>query len=96
VVYKHLDKLQYGVIHQIFYVEQQNRYLLKIQPLENTNYDSLTIGSKVFTNEHIIFGGLSKQKVHFVSAADILEKACCYKGDATCYFARYPNFYESS
>ena len=96
MVYKHLDNIQYGVIQKIFYIEQEKNYLLKIQPFNRSNYDSLEIGSKVFVNEHIIFGTLSNHKTHLVSSKNVSEKACFYETNETCYFARYPNFYESS
>ena len=96
VIYKHHGKVQYGIIQKIFYVEESRSYLLKIQPLENINYDSLKIGTKVFVNERIIFGTLSDREVHLTSSKNVIEKACFYENNGACYFARYPNFYESS
>ncbi len=96
MVYKHFDKIQYGVIQKIFYVEQQNSYLLKMQPLDDGTYDSLKIGSKVFINEHVIFGTLSNNEIHLIKLNNIIEKACFYESNEICYFARYPNLYESS
>jgi hypothetical protein len=88
--------VHYAVIHKIFYIEQRESYLLKIQPLQNINYDSLKIGSKVFVNEHVIFGILSDNKIDLISSENVIEKACFYDNSEICYFARYPNFYESS
>lgn len=96
VVYEHFDQIQYGCIQKIYFIEPQNNYLLKIKPLDNIIYDSLTIGSKIFVNEHIIFGTLSPNQIHLVSVNNIIEKGCFYETNETCYFARYPNMHESS
>jgi hypothetical protein len=88
--------MQYGVIQKIFYIEQPKSYLSKIQPLDNITYDSLKIVSQVFANGHVIFGSLSKHKVHLISAENIIEKACFYETNEICYFGRYPYPYESS
>lgn len=96
MVYKYFNKIQYGIIQKIFSVEQDKSYLLKIQPLDNINYDSLKIGDKIFVNEYVVFGTLSKNQFHFISSENVIEKACVYETIDTCYFARYPNLYESS
>lgn len=96
IVYKHLNQVHYGVIHKIFAIRKNNIYLLKMQPMKNINYDTLTIHSKTFINEHIIFGNLADQEVHLISLENVIEKACFYSNGDISYFARYPNFYESS
>jgi hypothetical protein len=57
---------------------------------------SLKMGSKLFINEHVVFGILLKNEVHLMSLENIIEKTCFYNDNETCYFARYPNFYDSS
>jgi len=69
---------------------------LKIHPLRNTNYDSLTFKNKTFTNKHIIYGDLSNDTFDFVHVTDVIEKGCFYQNNDVCYFARFPNLYESS
>ncbi|CAF2233614.1 unnamed protein product [Rotaria magnacalcarata] len=96
VVYQYRNEIQYGIIQKIFYIEQRDFYLLKLRPLQNINYDTLKIGSQVYVNKHVIFGDLSKNEMHLISSKNVIEKACFYNSNETCYFARDPNFYESS
>lgn len=46
-------------INKIFYVEQHKHNFLKVQPLENSNYDTSNICEKMFVNQNIIFGTFS-------------------------------------
>ena len=88
--------INYGYIDNIFFVESQNLYLLKIRSLQNTYYDTLTFKSKRYINRHIIHGDFSQEIFHMVSAGSVIEKGCLYEGADVSYFARFPNLYESS
>lgn len=96
VVYKHKNIIKYGVIENIFYVEKQNSYILKIHPLQNTYFDCLTFNGKIFINEYIIYGDMSHNSFDFIYATEVIEKGCFYESEQICYFARFPNLYESS
>lgn len=96
IVYSREGSTRVGIVENIFYIEPQGLNILKIRPLINTHYDSLSIQSETFFNEHIIFGNLSSHETHFISPETIIEKACFYKNDSVCFVARFPNFYESS
>lgn len=96
VVYKHQSATKYGTIHNIFYVESHDVHVLKLRVLEDTHFDTLTFNSKIFVNENVIYGHLSKDTFHYVLAEDVIEKGCLYENEDVCYFARFPNLYESS
>jgi hypothetical protein len=96
VVYTHQNITRYGIIENIFSVEQQDLHLLKIRSLQNTYYDTITFNSKTFVNEHIIYGDISNDVFDFIPVTNVIEKGCFYESDTTCYFARFPNLYESS
>jgi hypothetical protein len=88
--------MKYGTIQNIFYVEAEHIYILKIHPLQNTHYDSLTFNNKSFVNEYIIYGNTSHDTFDFIRATNVIEKGCFYENKDICYFARFPNLYESS
>lgn len=96
VAYKHQNIVKYGIIENIFHIEQQNLYVLKIRFLQDTYYDNVTFNSKTFVNEHIIYGHISNDAFDFTYVTNIIEKGCFYESSKTCYFARFPNLYESS
>ncbi|CAF2089774.1 unnamed protein product [Rotaria magnacalcarata] len=96
VVYQYQNIVKYGIIEDIFYGEQQDLYLLKIRSLQDTYYDTITFKSKTFVNEHIIYGNISHDVFDFIDARNVIEKCSFYENDKVCYFARFPNLYESS
>jgi hypothetical protein len=96
VVYEYEKTEKYGIIQNIFYIAEQHLYVLKIHPLQNTRYDSLTINNRTFSNKHIIYGDMSHNTCGFIHATSVIEKGCFYENKDTCYFARFPNLYESS
>ena len=68
-----------------------------IRNLIDTGYDSLSFESKIFINEHIIFGKLPFDwNSHDFSWNAAIEKACLYESDSIYFIAWYPNLYESS
>ncbi|CAF2052482.1 unnamed protein product [Rotaria magnacalcarata] len=96
VVYQYQNIVKYGIIEDIFYGEQQDLYLLKIRSLQDTYYDTITFKSKTFVNEHIIYGNISHDVFDFIDARNVIEKCSFYENDKVCYFARFPDLYESS
>ena len=60
--------------------------------MQEINYDSLEIGSKIDINEHGVFGILTNNEAHLILQENVIEKGCFYENDDMCYFARYPNF----
>ncbi len=96
VVYKQQNIMKYGIIQNIFYIEQQDLHILKIRSLEDTYYDTITFNSKTFVNEHIIYGDISRDVFDFIHVMNVIEKGCFYESGKMCYFARFPNLYESS
>lgn len=96
VVYKHQGTIQYGRIEQILYLESTGLYFIQIKPLLNIEYDFLIFDQRKFVNENIIYGSLKHEKYHVVPANDIVEKGFLFESEETTYFARLPNFYESS
>jgi hypothetical protein len=96
IVYRHQNIMKYGIIENIYYIEQEDLHVLKIRPLQDTYYDTINFNSRTFVNEHIIYGRISNDVCDFIDATDVIEKGCFYQSSKMCYFARFPNLYESS
>jgi len=96
IVYNYQNAAHYGTIQKMFYGEPSKKFILKIRPMMNTNFDTLSFASRTFINEHVIYGTFSAQTIHLIAPEAIVEKACLYENDDLTFIARYPNLYESS